>query len=334
MAGRIFLRGYQIMDHDKVLESARKVLRTESDSIDAVCGRLGNEFIVAVDILKTCAGRVVFAGMGKSGLVCRKIAATFASTGTPSLFLHPAEGGHGDLGMLARGDVLVAVSNSGETQELIRLLPAVKRLGIPIISMTGGASSTLARRADVVLDISVTEEACPLNLAPTASTTVTMALGDALAVALLEARGFTEDDFAFFHPVGALGRRLLTVSEIMHVGDEIPRVDLTTTVRDALFVISSKQLGFTTVQDDKNRLLGIITDGDIRRSLEKGSEPLSLAAGQIMTPSPKVIDADALAAKALQLMESNKITNLVVVQNDGQVVGVVHMHDILKAGIA
>jgi len=322
------------MDHDKVLESARKVLRTEIDSIEAVHDRLGDEFVSAVDLLKTCAGRVVFAGMGKSGLVCRKIAATFASTGTPSLFLHPAEGGHGDLGMLARGDVLVAVSNSGETQELIRLLPAVKRLGIPIISMTGGAASTLAGRADVVLDISVTEEACPLNLAPTASTTVTMALGDALAVALLEARGFTEDDFAFFHPVGALGRRLLTVSEVMHVGDEIPRVDLTTTVRDAIFVITSKKLGFTTVQDDKNRLLGIITDGDIRRSLERDSEPLSLTASQIMTHSPKVIDADALAAKALQLMESHKITNLVVVNNDGQVAGVIHMHDILKSGIA
>lgn len=322
------------VDHVKVLESARKVLRIEGNSIEAVYARLGDEFVVAVDLLKTCTGRVVFAGMGKSGLVCRKIAATFASTGTPSLFLHPAEGGHGDLGMLARGDVLVAVSNSGETQELVRLLPAVKRLGIPIISMTGGAASTLARRADVVLDISVAEEACPLNLAPTASTTVTMALGDALAVALLEARGFTEDDFAFFHPVGALGRRLLTVSEIMHVGDEIPRVDLETTVRDALFVITSKQLGFTTVQDSENRLLGIITDGDIRRSLEEGSEPLSLAAGQIMTHSPKVVNAEALAAKALQLMETNKITSLVVADHDGHVVGVLHMHDILKAGIA
>ena len=322
------------IDHDKVLESARKVLRIEGQAIETMQARLGDEFVSAVELLKTCAGRIVFAGMGKSGLVCRKIAATFASTGTPSLFMHPAEGGHGDLGMLARGDVLVAVSNSGETQELIRLLPAVKRLGIPIISMTGGLTSTLAGRADVVLDISVAEEACPLNLAPTASTTVTMALGDALAVALLEARGFTEDDFAFFHPIGALGRRLLTVSEVMHVGEKIPRVDLTTTVRDALFVISSKQLGFTTVQDEENRLVGIITDGDIRRSLEKGGEPLLLAASQIMTPSPKVIDADALAAKALQLMESNKITNLVVVGDDNQVVGVIHMHDILKAGIA
>jgi arabinose-5-phosphate isomerase len=204
------------MDHEKVLESARKVLRIEGDAIEALRSRLGEEFAVAVDLLKTCSGRIVFAGMGKSGLVCRKI-------------------GHGDLGMLARGDVLVAVSNSGETQELIRLLPAVKRLGIPIISMTGGLSSTLAARADIVLDISVAEEACPLNLAPTASTTVTIALGDALAVALLEARGFTEDDFALFHPVGALGRRLLTVSEIMHVGDEIPRVNLGTTMREALF---------------------------------------------------------------------------------------------------
>ncbi|UCF88467.1 MAG: KpsF/GutQ family sugar-phosphate isomerase [bacterium] len=322
------------MDHDKVLESARRVLRIEEESIEALRSRLGEEFALAVDLLKSCRGRVVFAGMGKSGLVCRKIAATFASTGTPSLFLHPAEGGHGDLGMLAKGDVLVAVSNSGETQELIRLLPAVKRLGIPIISMTGGASSTLAARADVVLDISVTEEACPLNLAPTASTTVTMALGDALAVALLEARGFTENDFAFFHPVGALGRRLLTVSEIMHVGKEIPCVRKETTMREALFEITSKQLGFTTVQDDGGRLLGIITDGDLRRSLEGGSDPLSLTAGQVMTPTPKVINAEALAAKALQIMESSKITSLVVVDDDKQVTGVVHMHDILKAGIA
>jgi arabinose-5-phosphate isomerase len=322
------------LDHEKVLETARKVLRIEEASIEALRSRLGAEFGVAVDILNTCRGRVVFAGMGKSGLVCRKIAATFASTGTPSLFLHPAEGGHGDLGMLARGDVLVAVSNSGETQELIRLLPAVKRLGIPIISMTGGASSTLAARADVVLDISVTEEACPLNLAPTASTTVTMALGDALAVALLEARGFTEDDFAFFHPIGALGRRLLTVSEIMHVGDEIPRVALGTIMREALFEITSKQLGFTAVLDGDDRLLGIITDGDLRRSLENQSDPLSLTAGQVMTHSPKVIHADALAAKALQLMESNKIMSLVIVDSENRVVGVIHMHDMLKAGIA
>ena len=322
------------VDHEKVLESARKVLRIEEASLEALRSRLGAEFGVAVDLLNTCSGRVVFAGMGKSGLVCRKIAATFASTGTPSLFLHPAEGGHGDLGMLARGDVLVAVSNSGETQELIRLLPAVKRLGIPIISMTGGASSTLAARADVVLDISVTEEACPLNLAPTASTTVTMALGDALAVALLEARGFTEDDFAFFHPIGALGRRLLTVSEIMHVGEEIPRVNLETIMREALFEITSKQLGFTTVQDGDDRLLGIITDGDLRRSLETLPDPLSLTAGQVMTHSPKVINADALAAKALQLMESNKIMSLVIVDGEDRVAGVIHMHDMLKAGIA
>jgi len=309
-------------------------LRIEEASIEALRSRLGAEFGIAVELIKSCIGRVVFAGMGKSGLVCRKIAATFASTGTPSLFLHPAEGGHGDLGMLAKGDVLVAVSNSGETQELIRLLPAVKRLGVPIICMTGGATSTLAARADVVLDISVAEEACPLNLAPTASTTVTMALGDALAVALLEARGFTEDDFAFFHPIGALGRRLLTVSEIMHVGDEIPRVDVGTVMREALFEITSKQLGFTTVQDADGRLLGIITDGDLRRSLESKTDPLSLTAGEVMIHSPKVINADALAAKALQVMESNKIMSLVIVDSENRVTGTIHMHDMLKAGIA
>jgi arabinose-5-phosphate isomerase len=322
------------LDQDKVLGSARRVLRIEEESIRALRTRLGGEFAAAVELLKTCGGRVVFAGMGKSGLVCRKIAATFASTGTPALFLHPAEGGHGDLGMLAKGDVLVAVSNSGETHELIRLLPAVKRLGIPIISLTGSARSTLASRADVVLDISVTEEACPLNLAPTASTTVTMAIGDALAVALLEARGFTEDDFAFFHPDGALGRRLLAVEEIMHKGDEIPRVTPETVMKEAIFEITSKQLGFTTVQDGEGRLLGIITDGDLRRSLERISDPLSLSASEVMTPSPKVINSGALAAKALQVMESNKITNLVVLDSRDRVAGVLHMHDILKAGIA
>ena len=322
------------LDGKKILNSARKVLRIEENSLAAMRRRLGEEVVKALELMKACQGRVVFAGMGKSGHICRKIAATFASTGTPAFFLHPAEGGHGDLGMLARGDLLVAVSNSGETEELIRLLPAVKRLGIPIISMTGNTASTLARRADVVLDISVTEEACPLGLAPTASTTVTMALGDALAVALLEVRGFTQDDFAFFHPGGALGRRLLTVAEIMRSGDEIPRVERNTRVREALFEISSKRLGFTTVQDPEGKLLGVITDGDLRRALEKGTEPLTLEAEEVMTSSPKVIHGDALAAKALQLMESHKITSLVITDNDDRVQGVLHMHDILRAGIA
>ncbi len=321
-------------EKERILSVARRVLSIEEKSLRTVHERLGGEFYQAVEEIASCKGRVVFTGMGKSGLVCRKIAATFASTGTPALFLHPAEGGHGDLGMLTRGDILVAVSNSGETEELIRLLPAVKRLGVSIICLTGKGNSTMAKRADVVLDISVTEEACPLGLAPTASTIVTMALGDALAVALLERRGFTEEDFAFFHPGGAIGKRLLTVSDIMHVGDEIPRVSPGTPVRVALFEITSKNFGFTAVVDSDDRLLGIITDGDLRRLLEKENDPLSFEAGDIMTRDPKTTGPDALAAKALQIMESFAITGLVVVNEEGFVTGVLHMHDILKSGVA
>jgi arabinose-5-phosphate isomerase len=321
-------------DRDKILSIARRVLEIEESSLAALREKLGDGFAAAVELLAACKGRVVFAGMGKSGLVCRKIVATFASTGTPALFLHPAEGGHGDLGMLAKGDILVAVSYSGESEELMRLLPAVRRLGIPLVAMTGKSDSTLAKRADVVLDISVTEEACPLGLAPTASTAVTMALGDALAVALLEIHGFTEGDFAFFHPGGALGRRLLTVADIMHTGDRVPVVESDTVMREALFEITSKQLGFTTVQDSEGILLGVVTDGDLRRSLEREKDSLALKVILVMTTSPKVIGPEALAARALQLMESNSITALVVVDDGDRVAGVLHMHDILRAGIA
>lgn len=318
----------------KILSIARRVLDIEIESLAVVKKRLGSEFSVAVKLLQDLKGRVVFAGMGKSGLVCRKIAATFASTGTPALFLHPAEGGHGDLGMLVRGDILIAVSNSGETEEMIRILPAVKRLGIPTICMTGNPSSTLAKRADVVLDISVAEEACPLGLAPTASTTVTMALGDALAVALLEMRGFTEEDFALFHPGGTIGRRLLTVADIMHTGDAVPVISERAPVREALVEMTVKKLGITTVVDHEGRLQGIITDGDIRRLLEREPNPLSMSAVQVMTRDPKVINGDALAAKALQIMEKYAITSLIVSGGEGVIEGVVHLHDILRAGIA
>ncbi|UCF32114.1 MAG: KpsF/GutQ family sugar-phosphate isomerase [bacterium] len=317
-----------------MLSIARRVLDIEIESLAVVKKRLGSEFSVAVKLLQDLKGRVVFAGMGKSGLVCRKIAATFASTGTPALFLHPAEGGHGDLGMLVRGDILIAVSNSGETEEMIRILPAVKRLGIPTICMTGNPSSTLAKRADVVLDISVAEEACPLGLAPTASTTVTMALGDALAVALLEMRGFTEEDFALFHPGGTIGRRLLTVADIMHTGDAVPVISERAPVREALVEMTVKKLGITTVVDHEGRLQGIITDGDIRRLLEREPNPLSMSAVQVMTRDPKVINGDALAAKALQIMEKYAITSLIVSGGEGVIEGVVHLHDILRAGIA
>jgi arabinose-5-phosphate isomerase len=321
-------------DRNQILQIGRRVLDIEENSLAALRERLGEEFAAAVELLAACKGRVVFAGMGKSGLVCRKIVATFASTGTPALFLHPAEGGHGDLGMLAKGDILVAVSSSGESEELVRLLPAVKRLGIPIIAMTGNLTSTLAQRADVALDISVKEEACPLGLAPTASTAVTMALGDALAVVLLEIHGFTENDFAFFHPGGALGRRLLTVADIMHTGDRIPVVASDTAMKVALFEITSKQLGFTTVQDADGILLGVVTDGDLRRSLERDDDPLSLSVSVVMTVEPKTINPEALAARALQVMESYSITGLVVADEKGHVEGVIHLHDILRAGIA
>lgn len=321
------------VDHDSVLSVAGKVLWIEEQSLAELRGRLGSEFVDAVELLLSSRGRVVFAGMGKSGLVCRKIAATFASTGTPALFMHPAEGGHGDLGMLVKGDILVAVSNSGETEEMIKILPAVKRLGIPIICMTGSIDSTMAKRADVVLDISVTEEACPLGLVPTASTTVTMALGDAMAVALLEVRGFTEEDFALFHPGGALGRRLLTVGDIMHTGEDIPRVPADASVRDAILEITSKKLGFTTVFNTDGHLVGVITDGDLRRLLERESEPLRQTAVQVMTRDPKMINREALAARALQIMEKHSITSLVVGDDTGQIEGVIHLHDILKAGV-
>ena len=322
------------LDPKSVLHTARQVLIIEERSIAKMRKRIGKEFVTAVEMLLACKGRVVFVGMGKSGLVCRKIAATFASTGTPSMFIHPAEGGHGDLGMLVRGDILVAVSNSGETEEMVRLLPAVKRLGLPIICMTGNGSSTLAKRADVTLDISVEEEACTLGLTPTASTTATLALGDSLAVALLELKGFSEEDFAMVHPWGTLGRRFLTVADIMHTGDEIPAVKDAAPLRDAILEITSKRLGFTTVVDSNRSLLGIITDGDLRRLLERQASPLDLTAGQAMTTAPKVITMDIMAAKALQIMESHSITGLVVVNSEGAIEGVIHLHDILKGGVA
>jgi len=322
------------VDHDSILSTARKVLSIEEQSLVELKKRLGTEFVSAVKLLLSSKGRVVFAGMGKSGLVCRKIAATFASTGTPALFMHPAEGGHGDLGMLVKGDVLVAVSSSGETEEMIRILPAVKRLGIPLICMTGDVDSTMAHRADVVLDISVTEEACPLGLAPTASTTVTMALGDAMAVALLEVRGFTEDDFALFHPGGALGRRLLTVADVMHTGKDVPRVNSDILVREAIFEITSKKLGFTTVVNTEGHLVGIITDGDLRRLMEREAEPLNQTAFKVMSRNPKIISKESLAAKALQIMETHSITSLVVGEGPDRIEGVIHLHDILKAGVA
>ena len=320
-----------------ILEEAKKVIRIEAQALLDLAETINGEFERAVRLILASRGRVVVSGMGKSGLVGQKIASTMASTGTPAFFLHPAEGIHGDLGMIMKGDVVIAISNSGETDEVIRILPVIKRLGASLVAMTGNAGSTLARTGDVFLDISVKEEACPLGLAPTASTTATLAMGDALAVALLLERGFKAEDFALFHPGGALGKKLiLRVEDMMHKGDAVPLVEESTPMREALFVITSKGLGITGVTGPDGHLTGIITDGDLRRALEKGTDILERTAGELMSRKPKRITRSELAASALQRMEEHAITTLFVFDNasDPLPVGVVHLHDLLKAGIA
>jgi arabinose-5-phosphate isomerase len=320
-----------------ILEEARRVIRIEADALLSLADSLNGEFERAVELILSCRGRVVVTGMGKSGLIGQKIASTMASTGTPAFFLHPAEGIHGDLGMIMSGDVVLALSNSGETEEVVRILPVIKRLGAHLVSMSGNPSSTLAKAGDVFLDISVKEEACPLGLAPTASTTATLALGDALAVALLVKRGFKAEDFALFHPGGALGKKLiLKVEDLMHSGDGVPLVGSATTMREAIFVITEKRLGVTGVTDETGKLLGVITDGDLRRALEKGRDILNLSAGELMTGTPKRITRSELAAAALNRMEEFSITSLFVFDDDKSdgPVGVVHLHDLLKAGLA
>ncbi len=319
-----------------MIEIARQVLKTEAEAVLALAERLDERFEQAVAMILACQGRVVITGMGKSGLICQKIAATMASTGTPALFLHPAEGIHGDLGMLMKGDVVVAVSNSGETEEITRILPVIKRMGLPLVAMSGNPQSALARAGDVSLDISVREEACPLGLAPTASTTVTLALGDALAVALLDRRGFKEEDFALFHPGGALGKRLLLrVEDLMHRGADLPLVQEETPLKEALFEITSKKLGITGVCAPDGALVGVFTDGDLRRVIEMGYETLNRPIGAMMTRNPKRILRHNLAAKALQNMEVFSITSLFVFDGEeSQVpVGIIHLHDLLKAGV-
>ncbi len=319
-----------------ILGRGRQVLEIEAKAILSLMDRLDERFERAVRVLHDCRGRIIVTGMGKSGIIGRKIAATLASIGVPSAFLHPAEGIHGDLGMLSRGDAIMALSNSGETEELIAIMPAIKRLELPLISLTGNPRSSLAKASDVVLDVSVAEEACPLALAPTSSTTATLALGDALAMALLEHRGVRPEDFARYHPGGALGRRLLlTVEQLMHRDDHIPKVTPDTLLRDVIYEISSKKLGVTTVIDPSGRLLGVVTDGDLRRVLEQGGDNLlQRPAHAVMTPRPKTIAEGALAAEALAQMERYSITCLVVTDTGGRVVGVVHLHDLLRAGIA
>ncbi len=319
-----------------MIETAKRVLQIEAAAVLALQSRIDGAFSQAVRMILDCHGKVVVTGMGKSGLICQKIAATMASTGTPTFFLHPAEGIHGDLGMLSKGDVVIAVSYSGETEEVRRILPVIKRMGLPLIAASGNPKSTLGIAGDVHLDISVVEEACPLGLTPTASTTATLAMGDALAVTLLDKRGFKAEDFALFHPGGSLGKKLLLrVDDLMHVGNDIPLVSLETLLRDALFEITSKQLGVTGVVDAQGALVGVFTDGDLRRIMEKGLESLQQPIHQVMSISPKRILRRNLAAKALQMMEKHSITSLFVFEDEqGKVpIGVVHLHDLLKSGV-
>ncbi|MCK2182602.1 KpsF/GutQ family sugar-phosphate isomerase [Halomonas getboli] len=317
-----------------LLASAERTLRLEQQAIGALIERLDGDFERACELILACRGRVVVTGMGKSGHVGGKIAATLASTGTPAFFVHPGEASHGDLGMITPGDVVLALSNSGETAEVTALLPLLKRLGTPLISMTGRPGSTLARHAEAHLDAGVEREACPLDLAPTSSTTAALALGDALAVALLESRGFTAEDFALSHPGGSLGKRLLLqVSDLMHQGSRLPKVALGSPLRDALLEITRQGLGFTCVIAPDGRLAGVYTDGDLRRTLDQFSDLSSLTVDQVMTVPGKRVAPDTLAAEAVRLMEDNRITALAVVDDDDRPVGALHMHDLLASGV-
>jgi arabinose-5-phosphate isomerase len=319
-----------------IIKRAKQVLQIEAKAIEQLLGRINEEFVQAVELILACEGKVVVTGVGKSGIIGQKIASTLASTGTPAFFLHPTEGIHGDLGMLEKKDIVVAISNSGETDELSQILPLIKRYGNKLIAMTGKAKSTLARAGDVVLDVSVAEEACPLGLAPTASTTATLAMGDALAVALLEKRGFNKEDFAIRHPGGKLGKRLLLkVCDLMHVGDELPMVYEETLMKGALVEITSKRLGVTGVINKQKELVGVITDGDLRRALERHTDLLERTAGEVMTKNPKSIEADTLAAQAVQQMEEHSITSLFVFDKAAERTprGIIHLHDLLKAGV-
>ena len=312
------------------LETARWVLEIEAAAIEGLLPQLDEGFERAVELLKQVRGRVVTTGMGKSGIVMKKLAATLSSTGTPSLFLHPAEAIHGDLGMITEDDAVIATSFSGSTEELVRLVELVRRLDVPLIAITGNAESALARHADIHLRTEIDKEACPLNLAPTASTTAALALGDALAMALLEARGFTPEDFAHLHPGGRLGKRLLRVHELMHSGEALPSVTDSTSIRTAIYEMSKKGLGITAVTDADGRLLGCISDGDLRRLLETDDTPLDRTAGESMSPAPRTIDRRELASAALKQMEDHRITSLFVCSPGGRLEGVVHIHDLWR----
>ncbi|MFN3739060.1 MAG: SIS domain-containing protein [Thermodesulfovibrionales bacterium] len=319
-----------------IIETAKRVLKIEAEAIYGLLERLDHSFEKAVELILNSKGRVVVTGMGKSGLIGKKIAATLASTGTPAFFMHPAEASHGDLGMVTSDDVVIAISNSGETEEVIRLIPFLKRFNVKLISITGNNGSTLAQQADLNLDVTIKEEACPLGIVPTASTTATLAMGDALAVALLIKRGFKEEDFAMYHPGGSLGKRLfIRVRDLMHTGDALPVVGPDALMTDAIMEISSKRLGATAVVDSDRKVIGIITDGDLRRGIQKyGKAFFDMKAGEVMTRNPKTISADELAAKALAIMEEKSITSLIVPDEKGRIEGIIHIHDILKKGIA
>jgi arabinose-5-phosphate isomerase len=314
------------------IDLARKVLQIEADAIRALSERLDRRFEEAVDMVCGCKGRVVITGMGKSGIVGRKIAATLNSTGTPSLFLNPAEAMHGDLGMIVAGDVVIALSNSGKTRELLNLVEPIRRLMVPLIAFAGDPASALAEAADVVLDVSVAEEACPMGLAPTASTTASLALGDALAMAVLERKGFSEEDFRNLHPRGQIGFKLLRVEDVMHRDDEVPLVTSDAPMKEVIYEMSRKGLGVTSVVDDHGKLVGVISDGDLRRHLEHDGALLSKSARECMTTSPVTVGRKQAATAALALMEKRKITSLVVPDDDGQVAGVVHLHDLWRLG--
>jgi arabinose-5-phosphate isomerase len=317
-------------DTAAALDLARKVLRTEAEAILGLIDRIDGAFEEAVQLLYECRGRVIVTGMGKSGIICRKIAATFSSTGTSAWFLHPAEAIHGDLGAIRDDDVILALSHSGETEELVRLLESIRRIGAKLIALTGHAQSTLAKAADVTLDCGIAEEACPMNLVPTASTTAALAMGDALAMTLLVRKGFREEQFASLHPGGKLGRRLMRVENAMHGGDSAPRVAADTRMVDVIHEMSSKRLGMTCVIGDDRRLIGVFTDGDLRRLMSRTSDVLQLTAHDAMTPNPITIGRECLAVEALKIMETHKITSVVVVDAGGYVEGVVHLHDLWR----
>ena len=322
------------LTNDELLALAGNVLDIEARAVEALKSRLNEDFVAACELCLDTPGRVVVTGMGKSGHVSNKIAATLASTGTPAFFMHPAEASHGDLGMITSQDLLIAISYSGETAEVVTILPMVKRMGARLLSITGNPRSTMAEAADVHLDISVAEEACPLNLAPTASTTATLAMGDALAVALLKKRGFTAEDFARSHPSGSLGKRLLLrVSDVMRTGDRIPAVTAEVSLRDALLEMTDKGLGMTAIVDEQSKILGIYTDGDLRRTLDDGGDIRETIIRDVMHVNCKTVGADILAAEALHMLEENKITGLLVAEDDGTLVGALNIHDLFREGL-